>query len=77
MQILLQVGVKSVLAGAAGQLTLFFGNKAAAPLERVVCAVPPAPQFALQLGPVPGRIEAKKQIQARDQTTSVGPGRLK
>ena len=49
--------------GAQGQLLLFFGNKAATPLERLLCVVPPVAQFAFQLGPLPPRLDSKKQIQ--------------
>ncbi len=50
--------------GSQGQLALFLGNKGDGPLERLVCAVPPVPQFAFQVGPVPRQLDAKKQIQA-------------
>lgn len=48
--------------GHSGQVQLFFGNKADAPLGRLICAVPPQPLFAFQLGPVPPYIEPKKQV---------------
>jgi len=51
--------------GSQGQLALFLGNKGDAELERLVCALPPVPQFAFQVGPVPRLLEPKKQIQAR------------
>lgn len=58
----IQVGVKQGFQGASGQIQLFFGNKADAPLGRLICAVPPQPLFAFQLGPVPPYIEPKKQV---------------
>ena len=63
MQTVVQVGVKMQFQGAQGQLLLFFGNKAATPLERLLCVVPPVAQFAFQLGPLPPRLDSKKQIQ--------------
>jgi len=59
------VGVKMQFQGSQGQLALFLGNKGDAELERLVCALPPVPQFAFQVGPVPRLLEPKKQIQAR------------
>lgn len=59
----LQVGVKSQLSGSTVRLALFLGNKAAESLTQVVLAVAPNPAFALELGPVPAVIEAKKQVQ--------------
>ncbi|KAK9841331.1 hypothetical protein WJX74_004023 [Apatococcus lobatus] len=60
----LQIGVRSEgFRGPSGQLLLFFGNKADAFLERLLCVVPPTPQFQFQLGAVPARLEPKKQIQ--------------
>ena len=56
-----QVGLKSSFMGPHGQLMLFLGNKSPAPLTGVVFAVPPVPQLAFQLGPVPPAIEPKKQ----------------
>lgn len=60
--------------GSQGQLALFLGNKGDAPLERLVCAVPPVPQFAFQVGPVPKRLEPKKQMQARRPTAAACAG---
>ena len=60
----MQIGVRSEgFRGPSGQLLLFFGNKADAFLERLLCVVPPTPQFQFQLGAVPARLEPKKQIQ--------------
>ena len=58
----MQVGVRQGYQGHSGQVQLFFGNKADAPLGRLICAVPPQPVFAFQLGPVPPYIEPKKQV---------------
>ena len=63
VDVLVQIGVRSQFKGPTGQILLFFGNKADAFLERLLCVVPPTPQFAFQLGSVPGRLEPKKQIQ--------------
>jgi hypothetical protein len=60
-----QVGVKQGFQGPSGQLQLFFGNKADVPLGRLICAVPPQPVFAFQLGAVPPYIEPKKQVLLR------------
>jgi len=57
-----QVGLKASFMGPHGQLVLFLGNKSPAPLTGVVFAVPPVPQLAFQLGPVPPVIEPKKQV---------------
>ncbi len=57
-----QIGVKIQIQGSSGQLSLFFGNKADAFLERLLCVVPPAPQFQFQLSAVPSQLEPKKQI---------------
>lgn len=58
------MGLKSSYGGPHGQLVLFLGNKSAVTLSRVVCAVPPVPQLAFQLGAVPPVIEPKKQARA-------------
>ena len=58
----LQVGLKSSFLGPHGQLVLFLGNKSPASLTSVVVAVPPVPQLAFQLGPVPHVIESRKQV---------------
>ena len=59
----LQVGVKTQYQGSQGQITFFLGNKHDAALERLIFAVPPQPQFQLQLAPVPQRIDSKQQVQ--------------
>ncbi len=64
-EVVVQVGLKSSFIGPHGQLVLFLGNKSPASLTSVVVAVPPVPQLAFQLGPVPHLIEAKKQVRAR------------
>ena len=69
-----QVGVKMAFQGSQGQLALFLGNKGDTPLERLVCAVPPVPQFAFQVGPVPKRLEPKKQMQARRPAAAAALG---
>jgi len=53
--------MKTQYTGPQGQLNLFFGNKASQPLERLLCNLPPSPQFQWQMGALPQRIEAKKQ----------------
>lgn len=69
---LVQIGVRSEgFRGPSGQLLLFFGNKADAFLERLLCVVPPTPQFQFQLGAVPARLEPKKQIQVSSPGHSV------
>lgn len=60
--VVMQVGVKQVFQGPSGQIQLFFGNKADVPVGRLICAVPPQPVFAFQLGAVPPYIEPKKQV---------------
>ena len=59
---LVQIGVKIQITAGSGQLSLFFGNKADTFLERLLCVVPPAPQFQFQLSSVPSQLEPKKQI---------------
>lgn len=59
----MQVGLKTQYQGSQGQITFFLGNKHGAPLERLIFAVPPQPQFDLQLAPVPPRIDPKQQLQ--------------
>lgn len=61
----MQIGIKSQLAGATVQLSLFLGNKHSDPLQQVVLSVPPSPAFAFQLGPVPTVLEPKKQVGVR------------
>ena len=58
-----QVGLKTQYQGSQGQITFFLGNKHDAPVERLIFAVPPQPQFQLQLAPVPQRIDPKQQAQ--------------
>lgn len=58
-----QLGMKSQYNGPSGQLTLFFGNKSAGNLERLVASVPPAQQFQIQMQPLPDSIAPRKQIQ--------------
>ena len=68
--------MKIQIHGSSGQLTFYFGNKADTLLQRLLCVVPPAPQFAFQLGAVPSQLEPKKQISVsplRDHTSSAGP----
>ncbi len=60
--------------GSQGQLALFLGNKGDTPLERLVCAVPPVPQLAFQVGPVPKSLELIKQVQARRPAAAATPG---
>ena len=55
------MGIKSEFQGPAGSLSLYLGNKAAGPLGRLVCAVPPSPAFAFGLGAVPPTLEPRKQ----------------
>lgn len=70
----MQIGVRSEgFRGPSGQLLLFFGNKADAVLERLLCVVPPTPQFQFQLGAVPARLEPKKQIQVTPYMCHVHP----
>ncbi|KAK9806309.1 hypothetical protein WJX72_009579 [[Myrmecia] bisecta] len=69
----LQVGMKLQFQGSQGQLVFFLGNKAAAPLERLILAVPPQPQFAFQLASVPGRLDPNKQIQVPLMVACVSP----
>ena len=59
----MQVGMKSQFQGPQGQVQLFFGNKSAQPLERLICNVPPSPQFHFQMAPLPPSIEGKRQVQ--------------
>ncbi len=68
-----QVGVKMQFQGPHGQLMLFLGNKAEAPLQRIICAVPPSQQFAFQQGPVPAGLDPKKQIQVPLNVTCLAP----
>jgi len=65
------VGVKQGFQGPSGQLQLYLGNKSDATLGRLICAVPPQPAFALQLGFVPPAIEPKKQVGGLDYTGRV------
>ena len=57
-----QIGVKSQLSAGSVQLSLFLGNKGGEALQALVLAAPPTPAFALQLGPVPEVLDAKKQV---------------
>ena len=66
--------MKMAFQGSQGQPALFLGNMGDTPQERLVCAVPPAPQFAFQVGPVPKRLEPKKQMQARRPAAAATPG---
>lgn len=59
----LQVGVKASFQGSQGLLTMFFGNKSPHALQRLICSVPPAPQFQFQLGGCPPSLEPKRQVQ--------------
>ncbi len=57
------MGVKQAFQGPTGQVQLFLGNKSATlALGRLVCAVPPLPSFAVQLGHVPPMLEPLKQV---------------
>ncbi|PRW60941.1 AP-2 complex subunit alpha-1-like [Chlorella sorokiniana] len=69
----LQVGIKSQLSGSTVRLALFLGNKAAESLTQVVLAVAPNPAFALELGPAPAVLEAKKQVQVPLTATCLAP----
>lgn len=62
----MQVGVKSEFQGPQGRLSLYFGNKSERPLERIVCNVPPSPQFLFQMPALPPVIEAKRQLPVRN-----------
>ena len=62
--------MKTAFQGSQGQLALFLGNKGDTPLERLVCAMPPVPQLAIQVGPVPKRPEPNKQMRARRPTAA-------
>lgn len=64
--------MKQGFQGPSGQIQLFFGNKADVALGRLICAVPPQPVFAFQLGPVPPYIEPKKQVRLI-RSSSSGP----
>ena len=56
--------MKTQYQGPQGQLQLYFGNKSTKTLERLLCNVPPSPQFAFQMAALPPSIEPKKQVQA-------------
>ena len=69
--------MKLSFQGSQGQVTFFFGNKSPEVLERVICVVPPAPQFTFQLGPVPPALQPKQQVQVRlPQCNRAGNGVL-
>ena len=55
--------MKASFQGSQGQLTLFFGNKSPHTLERLICNVPPAPQFRFQMSQFPPALEPKRQVQ--------------
>ena len=55
--------MKASFQGSQGQLTLFFGNKSLHTLERLICNVPPAPQFTFQMSQFPPALEPKRQVQ--------------
>ena len=55
--------MKLSFQGSQGQVIFFFGNKSSDSLERVICVVPPSPQFSFQLGPVPSLLQPKQQVQ--------------
>ena len=62
-----QVGLKTQYQGSQGQVMFFLGNKATAPLDRLIFVVPPQPQFQFQLAQVPQRLDPKQQVQVRLQ----------
>lgn len=61
--------MKLSFQGSQGQVTFFFGNKSSEALERLICVVPPSPQFTFQLGAVPPVLQPKQQTQVRDSYT--------
>ncbi|KAL3140296.1 hypothetical protein ABBQ38_004564 [Trebouxia sp. C0009 RCD-2024] len=67
----LQVGLKTQYQGSQGQITFFLGNKHATPLEKIIFAVPPQPQFQFQLASVPQRLDPKQQVQVALKVTCV------
>lgn len=69
----LQVGLRITATGPSAQVGMFLGNKAGQALERLVCAVPPAPAFTLALGSAPTVIEAGKQIMVPLEVTCLAP----
>ncbi|MCJ1422498.1 hypothetical protein MMC29_000378 [Sticta canariensis] len=69
----LQVGMKLSFQGSQGQVTFFFGNKSNEALERVICVVPPSPQFTFQLGAAPPALQAKQQVQVHLSVVCTSP----
>lgn len=69
----LQVGVRMACQGPTAQLGLFLGNKSRGRLERLVCAVPPAPGFSLSLGAAPAALEAGQQVQVTLEAACQAP----
>ena len=52
---------------------MFLGNKSGKVLERLVCAVPPSPAFALSLGAVPPLLEPGRQVQVSLEASCLAP----
>ncbi|GLC68315.1 hypothetical protein PLESTF_000678300 [Pleodorina starrii] len=70
----LQVGLQSQYGRGTGVVVLYLGNKATSQLTGVALTLAvPSPGVKVEVGPVPGVLEIKQQVQVQVQLTCTGP----